>query len=140
MQSQKYLKDGLLPPIQTYNNATICFIDICDFSIKCELLTSEKITELMTNFHEIIDKYLHKYHIQKIETKGDSYLCLSGTNYVNDDLENNQVSRMINFCSKIIKNLNQIDTNIRVGIHNGNVSISHLCITPTEKKNETKLY
>lgn len=128
MHSLKYLEIGLLPPMQYFNNATICFIDICNFSKKCELLTSEEITEWMTNFHEIINKYLYKYYIQKIETKGDSYLCLSGTNYVNGDLENNQISRMINFCSKIIKKLNNIDTNIRIGIHNGNVSISHLCI------------
>jgi hypothetical protein len=127
MHSLKYLEDGLLPPIQTFKNSTICFIDIVSYSKKCELLTPEKIVEWMTNFHEIINKYLHEYHIQKIETKGDSYLCISGTNYVSGDLETNQVSRMINFCKKIIKNLD--NTNVRIGIHCGSVTIAHLCIT-----------
>lgn len=81
----------------------------------------------MTNFHNIIHKYLIKYHIKKIETKGDSYLCLSGTNYIDGDLENNQVTRMINFSNEIIRKLNELDnTYVRIGIHYGSVTISYI--------------
>lgn len=127
MNSLKYIENDLLPPIHTYNLCTIFFLDIVNFSKKCKLLTSEKVAEWMTNFHNIIQKYIKKYYIQKIETKGDNYLCLSGTNHIDNDLVINQVTRMVNFSNKIIKKLNNLDnTNVRIGIHCGSTTISYI--------------
>lgn len=122
----KYIESGSLPPPKVLDLVSIFYLDICNFSKKCESLSPDNVASWMTEIHYIIQKYLFIYSIQKIETKGDSYLCLAGTNHVSNDIPETQLTRLIDFSSNIIKELNNLNTSVRIGIHFGKVCISYI--------------
>ena len=106
-----------------FNNVTVCFTDIVDFteiSAKMEprLLIAE-LNEIFTAFDNIVESH----HCERIKTIGDSFMAVCGLPD-EDPLHAENIIRsavdMIQFLEK--KNLeSKIDWKIRVGIHTGDV-------------------
>lgn len=125
--SLHFIKKGIKPPPIIYNNITILFLDIVEYTKKCELLQLNDINILMNNFHSLINKYLTFYNISKIETKGDCYLCICGINKNENDKIENQLTRIVDFSTDIIKDINDIyKIDIRIGVHYGDVIVSYI--------------
>jgi guanylate cyclase len=83
----------------------------------------------MTNVHNIIQKYIKKYNIKKIETKGDCYICITGVQECEKYNKKNQMTRLMNFSRDIISKLKTIknpETSIRIGINYGNITLSYI--------------
>jgi len=128
----KYIEYSLLPPADTYDNITILFLDIVDFSNICEKTSNRRLNKWMIDFHDIINKYISLYQITKIEVRGDCYICLAGletnyfVNHYSDDSNKNKMTRIVNFSIKIIEELNKVNTHLRIGIHTGKATISYI--------------
>jgi len=74
----RQLKQNKVPKAQSYHSVGVLFTDFQDFSqISKNLPPEELVRELdycFTNFDYIIEKY----HLHKIKTIGDAYMCVGG--------------------------------------------------------------
>lgn len=63
---------------RNYPNVTVMFCDIVGFTKLGEKLDAEMLVHEIHEFFSGIDDIIAKYHIEKIKTIGDAYLCASG--------------------------------------------------------------
>mmetsp|Transcript_36459 Transcript_36459/g.82188 ORF Transcript_36459/g.82188 Transcript_36459/m.82188 type:complete len:484 (-) Transcript_36459:74-1525(-) len=123
----KIVASGLLPAPEEYSVATVLFLDIVGFTKKCTQLSPNEITIWMTQVHCKIENLIVKHHLRKIETRGDCYICASGTNSVEGDITEDQMSRMTAFAIDVANEmLSNGKTIIRVGIATGPITIAYI--------------
>jgi len=119
-----------------HENITVCFIDIKGFTSLCKKNPPEVIMHYLNGLYTEYDKIAEKYNVTKHEIIGDCYVAVSGVlqnkdgikSLVYDHVETNFADNMILFASEVIPIVNKYympgsdeTTNIRVGIHTGNV-------------------
>jgi class 3 adenylate cyclase len=115
-----------------HTNASICMIDIVNFSYWCSDKSPQEIFFTMTNYNGLISNLINEYtDVDKIELVGDSILIMAGFRGVFDAHVN--AKNIVNLAIDIISNLENIvqifDTNcmykikadisVRIGIHCG---------------------
>jgi adenylate cyclase len=61
-----------------YEQATVMFIDFTGFTKISERLSPEALVEELDYCFSNFDHIISKYHIEKIKTVGDAYICASG--------------------------------------------------------------
>jgi class 3 adenylate cyclase len=114
---------------QTYNNVTVMFCDIVDFTTLGEKLNAQELVHDLHEFFSGVDDIIARRGIEKIKTIGDAYLCASG---LNEDESNESAIDMIQAAIEIIEfnnNLNilknkgnRLAFSIRIGIHTGSLT------------------
>ncbi|MBM2813598.1 MAG: adenylate/guanylate cyclase [Ignavibacteria bacterium] len=79
------LKEGEKPIADHYDEASVVFIDIVDFTKMSDTLkvsdnsrTPEQIVELLNEIYTKFDNIAEKYGIEKIKTIGDCYMAAAG--------------------------------------------------------------
>lgn len=106
-----------------YEDATIGFLDIVDFTSMSAKVGPEVLVKLLNSFFIEIDSIVEKYNIEKIKTIGDAYMVASGVPEKNQ----NHTSEMILFFKDVLNHLkdfnnrNGCDLQIRIGVHCGPV-------------------
>lgn len=106
-----------------YNMVTVLFSDIQGFTKIAENMNPEVLLDELDKFFFHFDMIVEKYHIEKIKTIGDTYMCAGGiptknrTNPIDVvmaalEMRNHMISR-----KKALHN----DWDIRIGIHSGPV-------------------
>lgn len=107
-----------------FDMVTVLFTDFKGFTMISEKMTPEfLVSELNCIFSEF-DKIISKYHIEKIKTIGDSYMCASGlptpneTNPIDVVLAALEIKDFINNRSL---NSELTPWKIRIGVHTGPV-------------------
>jgi len=111
------------PFIQKYDMVTVLFADIKDFSEITDSLDPETLLDELNSFFFYFDTIIDRYHIEKIKTMGDAYMCAGGipqknhTNPVDVVLAALDVQNHLNRLSE--KKLNV--WTVRIGIHTGQV-------------------
>lgn len=107
-----------------YQNVSVLFADIVDFTKLSDGLSAEKIVLMLNTIFSRFDAQVASCGVEKIKTIGDSYMAASGVNGENPD-ENSK--KMINLALKFFGELEDfnaespIKLRMRIGINTGNV-------------------
>lgn len=121
------IADGETPKQERYDNATVLFLDIVDFTKNCMRRKPDEVAVWMSKIHGTIEPLINKYCVRKIETRGDCYLVVAGTNVGSGDHSYDQVTRMVRFASEVSNNLRVLhNTFIRVGVASGPITIDYI--------------
>ena len=111
------------PFIQKYDMVTVLFADIEGFSKITDNLDPETLLDELNSFFFYFDTIIDRYHIEKIKTMGDAYMCAGGipqknyTNPVDVVLAALDVQNHLNRLSEQNPNM----WSVRIGIHTGQV-------------------
>ena len=111
------------PFMQKYEMVTVLFADIEGFSEITDSLDPEILLDELNGFFFYFDTVIDQYHIEKIKTMGDAYMCAGGipqknhTNPADVVMVALDVQNHLNLLSKQNPNV----WSIRIGIHTGQV-------------------
>ena len=108
-----------------HESATIMFTDFKGFTKFSENHSPEELVKLIDYYFKGFDKIVEKYHIEKIKTIGDAYMCVSGI----PEQQNNHAANMIRAAFEFRDFVNETAREkqkqnlpfleMRVGIHSG---------------------
>lgn len=90
-QRYKDLLHAIFPPViveelittnhiqtRNYENVSVLFIDVVDFTLYCKTHSLDEITKNIQKFAEICETVSAKFNLQKIKTTGDGFLAIAG--------------------------------------------------------------
>ena len=119
------IKVGRKPPVR-HHEVCICFMDIVGYTKMVENVDPALVFEYLNAIFEIVDKYVNKYDLYKLETIGDCYVTVGGLYG-----QRNQERSMLAFAKHVLNDVSQIKypgddddkeyTQVRVGLHSGPV-------------------
>ena len=121
------LKSHGVSRAQKFENVTVMFTDIVNFSSLCEILPAEDLVAELNDFYSEFDRIVEKYGIEKIKTIGDSYMCAGGLNKTkafdpcNMVLAAFEIREFIQRHQEFSKNEGRIPIDMRIGMHTGTV-------------------
>ena len=111
------------PFIHKFDMVTVLFADIKGFSEITDSLDPETLLEELDGFFYYFDTIIDRYHVEKIKTMGDAYMCAGGipqkncTNPVDVVLVALDVQNHLKQLSRQNPNM----WRVRIGIHTGQV-------------------
>ena len=79
------LKDGQKVVADTFNNVTVLFADIVDFTPLSSELRPNELVALLNNIFSTFDRLVERYGLEKIKTIGDAYMVVGGLPTPRDD-------------------------------------------------------
>lgn len=110
-----------------YQNATVMFCDIIDFTKRAEKLNAVEIINELDQCFKTFDEIISRHGIEKIKTIGDAYLCVGGIPTENKDHAVNTVSAAIEIQQWMNNEFEERSKSgkdyfrLRIGIHSGPV-------------------
>ena len=119
----KRLEFNLKPFFDEYENVTIMFLDIIDFTKMTNEVGGTSLVRILNEFFGELDDLLENFRIEKIKTIGDAYMVASGV----PDRYENTCDETVKFARQVIRRLedfnkrNNLNINVRIGINNGRV-------------------
>ena len=119
----KRLEFNLKPFFDEYENVTIMFLDIIDFTKMTNEVGGTSLVRILNDFFGELDDLLENFRIEKIKTIGDAYMVASGV----PDRYENTCDETVKFARQVIRRLedfnkrNNLNINVRIGINNGRV-------------------
>ncbi len=108
---------------QLFENVTICFVDIVNFTQKSMAISPVILIDELNQIFSAFDNIIEKYSCERIKTIGDSYMAVSGLP-VSDPRHAYQI---VSCCIDMIHFIRKRNTQsphtweIRVGVHSGEV-------------------
>lgn len=109
-----------------YQKVTVLFADIQGFTRIVEYINPEKLIDELDRFFIYFDEVVEKYHIEKIKTIGDAYMCAGGlpnknrTNPIEVVMAGLEMQRFMEE-SKTMHRGDYGFWELRIGIHTGPV-------------------
>jgi class 3 adenylate cyclase len=126
-QTAQELKLNGKAKARLYDNVTVMFTDFKDFTQVSEQLSPTELVEEIDTFFQAFDHIIHNYHIEKIKTIGDAYLCVSGLPEP-DAAHAEQIVMAARDIKKFVAERKEefhkkgkLSFDIRIGIHSGPV-------------------
>lgn len=116
-------QNALKPITEYYENVTIAFMDIVDFTKMSSKIGPESLVRLLNDLFSEIDLLLDRYRIEKIKTIGDAYMVASGV----PEKYPEHTKEMILFLQNVLEYMNDFNKRnksslqIRIGVHCGPV-------------------
>lgn len=110
-----------------YENASVLFADIKNFTLFAEKENPTKLVEELDYCFKAFDVIIARYDIEKIKTIGDAYFCVSGLPIANQDHAQQLVAAALDIQDWMAQEtrqraaLGQSFFGLRVGIHTGAV-------------------
>ena len=119
----KRLEFNLKPFFDEYENVTIMFLDIIDFTKMTNEVGGTSLVRILNDFFGELDDLLENFRIEKIKTIGDAYMVASGVpdRYENTCDETVKFARQVLRCLEDFNKRNNLNINVRIGINNGRV-------------------
>lgn len=108
---------------QLFENVTICFVDIVNFTQKSTAISPSALIDELNQIFTGFDNIIEKYSCERIKTIGDSYMAVSGL----PEPDPRHAYQIVTCCSEMIRFIRKRNTQspqkweIRVGIHTGEV-------------------
>uniref|UniRef100_A0A1I7U8C7 Guanylate cyclase n=1 Tax=Caenorhabditis tropicalis TaxID=1561998 RepID=A0A1I7U8C7_9PELO len=120
------LKSGQAIEPETFEQVTIFFSDVVQFTTLASKCTPLQVVALLNELYTTFDSIIEKHDVYKVETIGDGYLCVSGLPHRNGNEHIRHIARMaIGFLSSLhnfrISHLPNERINLRIGINCGPV-------------------
>lgn len=119
----KRLEFNLKPFFDEYENVTIMFLDIIDFTKMTNEVGGTALVKILNKFFGELDDLLVNFRIEKIKTIGDAYMAAAGV----PDRYENTCDETVKFARQVLRRLedfnkrNNLNINVRIGINNGRV-------------------
>lgn len=119
----KRLEFSLKPFVDDYENVTIMFFDIVDFTKMTNEIGGTALVTILNKFFAELDELLLNYKIEKIKTIGDAYMVAAGV----PDRYDNTCEETVKFAFQVLQRLeefnrrNNLNIRIRIGINNGRI-------------------
>ena len=119
----KRLKEGEETIADSYESASIMFVDIVNFTPISAASTPKEMVLLLSELFSRFDELVEKHHAEKIETIGDSYMVAVGLPIRRDDHAQVIVSLALDIQARLEKGvvINGQTINCRIGINSGPV-------------------
>jgi len=121
------LKESGFSIVKHYEMVSVLFADFAGFSKIVEEISFELLVAELDMYFKKFDKTVEKYHLEKIKTIGDAYMCAGGLPIANPNnpiltvLAGLHIQRIIE-SKNVYKILNNISLwELRIGIHTGPV-------------------
>ena len=125
-KTAKELKEKGKVKARKFEEVTVMFTDFEAFTRHSQDLTPEKLVKSVDHYFSAFDKIIEKYHLEKIKTIGDAYMCTGGL-IRKGPLEPVKVIRaafeIVDFVQEVRKSAKDDITHfsIRIGINTGPV-------------------
>ena len=100
-----------------YNNVTILFADICDYTKMCSELSTIECINTLNKLFTIFDDNLTKYGVNFVQIIGDCYMIVCGIKN-----EKDHALRICEFAKFMLISANSLNINIHIGISSGEVT------------------
>ena len=113
------LKAGEVNIADRFENVSVLFADISDFTSYSSNVSPKVIVEELNNIFSVFDDLVDKYNAEKIKTIGDNYMIASGIPYKNR-LHAETIIDLALEMKDAVKNINQ-DLGVKIGISSGEV-------------------
>ena len=113
------LKAGEINIADRFENVSVLFADISDFTSYSSNVSPKVIVEELNNIFSVFDDLVDKYNAEKIKTIGDNYMIASGIPYKNR-LHAETIIDLALEMKDAVKNINQ-DLGVKIGISSGEV-------------------
>ena len=119
----KRLKEGEETIADSYESASIMFVDIVNFTPISAASTPKEMVLLLSELFSQFDELVEKHHAEKIETVGDSYMVAVGLPIRRDDHAQAIASLALDMRAYLEKSIviNGRTINCRIGINSGPV-------------------
>lgn len=118
---KKLLQPNKEMVLDTYDNAGILFADIVGFTELSQMVTPEKLIDVLNHIFSIFDVITTTYSLEKIKTIGDAYMVVAGLPGATDHFEED----MANFAIDLIDTIQSMEfdvpkkLDVRIGFHFG---------------------
>ncbi|MBE6353175.1 adenylate/guanylate cyclase domain-containing protein [Treponema sp.] len=118
------LKDGIHSIGQNYNDVTVLFADIVNFTKTSSEYSANEIVNALNDLFTLFDVRAQKMGVEKIKTIGDAYMATCGLPSLNE--KHAQV--MVEYAKGMIEDVRKYNTtakipfNIRIGLNSGPVT------------------
>jgi class 3 adenylate cyclase len=115
------LKTGSEIIADRYENVSILFLDIVQFTRMSEKVSAQKLVAFLNKLFTIFDDLTDKYKLEKIKTIGDAYMVAAGIpNPCKDHAERlAKMSIDIKNALKSYNEMNRENVKVRIGINSG---------------------
>uniref|UniRef100_A0AC34RHH9 Guanylate cyclase domain-containing protein n=1 Tax=Panagrolaimus sp. JU765 TaxID=591449 RepID=A0AC34RHH9_9BILA len=128
------LKAGLSVEPESYDNVTIFFSDVVQFTALSSKCTPLQVVQLLNDLYTTFDSFIETHDVYKVETIGDGYMCVSGLPHRNGNMHAREISILSLALIEAIKyvkvpHLPDENLNIRVGAHCGPVTAGIVGLT-----------
>jgi class 3 adenylate cyclase len=117
------LKDGHKVLADTFNNVTVLFADIVDFTPLAYQLRPNELVALLNNIFSTFDRLAEQHGLEKIKTIGDAYMVVGGLPTERED-HTEAVASMALAMQEAISQFNRANERpfeMRIGIDTGPV-------------------
>ncbi|NNE03612.1 MAG: adenylate/guanylate cyclase domain-containing protein [Eudoraea sp.] len=111
---------------QKFDSVTVLFTDFKGFTKLAGKLSPEKLVERVDHYFSKFDEIMEKYHLEKVKTIGDSYMCVGGLHSPKEEhaqrmvLASIEIANFVNECKKQISK-SDVCFDMRIGINTGPV-------------------
>ncbi|OQV23663.1 Retinal guanylyl cyclase 2 [Hypsibius exemplaris] len=128
------LAKGLAVEPEFYESSTLFFSDIVGFTSLAAVSAPIDIVTLLNDLYSAFDGVIQRFDVYKVETIGDSYMCISGLPNRNGSEHANQIASMsldmlFTVTTIPIKHIPEKKLQIRIGAHTGAVVAGVVGIT-----------
>ncbi|VDD85606.1 unnamed protein product [Enterobius vermicularis] len=118
------LKMGQSVEPESYDEVTIFFSDVVQFTSLSEKCTPLQVVTLLNDLYTMFDNIIDEHDVYKVETIGDGYLCASGVPRRNGHEHGREIAHMALSILSNLKNfriphLPTERVNVRIGVHSG---------------------
>lgn len=117
------LKRGEQPIAERFNEVTVLFADIAQFTPLAERSTPERVVEILNEIFSIFDRITAEHGLEKIKTIGDAYMVAGGAPARRDD-HVHAVANLALALREAVRTLAVGELSglaVRIGIHSGPV-------------------
>lgn len=115
---------GTAPP-RTYDDVTVLFTDIVNFTGTAESLNPEQLIGELNDLFTAFDRIIAEAGCERIKTIGDAYLAVGGMSRMRDGADTDHPSRIVQAALQmrdyVAERDGLVDWQIRVGVHTGEI-------------------
>ena len=119
-------RDGKATP-RYYEQVSVLFTDFKDFTKLADALSPQEVVFELNSCFIAFDDIIEKYHLEKIKTIGDSYMCAGGIPTTDENHPLNMIRASLDIQAYMkSRNVERIEMglapwNLRIGVHVGPV-------------------
>ncbi len=120
--AKELIEKGHFTP-QRYDNVSVCFVDIVQFTAAASLLEPEIVIAELNDIFTGFDCIVEKHDCERMKTVGDAYLCVCGFSEEKEDHAHNMATAALEMIDFLVRR-NEHATHqwqVRIGIHTGSV-------------------
>ncbi|KJH46642.1 adenylate/guanylate cyclase catalytic domain protein [Dictyocaulus viviparus] len=121
------LKEGGSIPPRSYDAATVCFVQLCDFPALVRKSRSDEVISFLNDIFDRFDTIIKNHDAYKVETTGETYMVASGVPNENDGRHVVEIAecslniREISY-TYVVAHCPEFKIRVRIGFHCGPIA------------------